>query len=747
MQQAERAPRARGNRSTTSCSECRRRKQKCNQDQPCSNCKRRFPEPVCEYGPRNKRNQEVPDGRPNPYFPTFTLTPTPSDRNPTQRRGNGAAYARKAPIPPRSPTSNARRRVRPGPGRVVRWSGVNMTTEYPAIDSDDDESSPWETVRGESSDNIPAAPSRTTSPWTSSTTTVASGSGTSTALILANAAQKTPTPINQHDGHMYHFIGPLDGMTNLPMQATKQNAMLVHTFAKLLCHFKGSFDGEPDPDNPFVRDYVPWCIQSPLLAATSLYISARSLAERQYIDETASMRIKGNAIHTLNNHLRSEAWVTDEALAGVVQFVSIEWFFGERKVVEAHLWGLREMVRLRGGFTKVGVGALVTKVALVDDSVIAMSMETRPILQQGPGFDFDYHEPACQHFKIRFNSPMIPGPSAFASCATELGLHTTTALMLDDIRFLVNTVLNLPAEPTALELKKLQSTAMWIHDRISKLRQDFPDDHHEPTDTSSAPGSPEAEATASRQTTPTPHSLLPQYPSFTSSPSTTASPGSSSSLSPEATTDESPPPNPIDLALKPPTEPLETSSTQAEPTDTTDTTLVPVPTPVVDPLYAAVRIAAPLYAKAIGTRQPFSAVCSSMDALNLLAATWRIPLSHWRGVIGVLLFTLIPIVPVTSSNTDNPYLKPHSGFVKSILQIGFMQMALEDWELCCTTMERVVKLLEWLGFRYQDAADRDGGGEGDKRQRRRGPPEQGVGLGGQDPKSRDVAGGTGSGEL
>ncbi|KAH6631167.1 hypothetical protein B0J18DRAFT_122439 [Chaetomium sp. MPI-SDFR-AT-0129] len=41
---ASRPPRA--ERTTTSCGECRRRKQKCNQGQPCSNCARRFPQPA-----------------------------------------------------------------------------------------------------------------------------------------------------------------------------------------------------------------------------------------------------------------------------------------------------------------------------------------------------------------------------------------------------------------------------------------------------------------------------------------------------------------------------------------------------------------------------------------------------------------------------------------------------------------------------------------------------------------------------
>ncbi|KAH8685916.1 hypothetical protein BGZ60DRAFT_103824 [Tricladium varicosporioides] len=38
-------------RTFTSCTECRRRKQKCNQakDRPCNNCSRRYPQPLCTY--------------------------------------------------------------------------------------------------------------------------------------------------------------------------------------------------------------------------------------------------------------------------------------------------------------------------------------------------------------------------------------------------------------------------------------------------------------------------------------------------------------------------------------------------------------------------------------------------------------------------------------------------------------------------------------------------------------------------
>ncbi|KAK0714690.1 hypothetical protein B0H67DRAFT_536573 [Lasiosphaeris hirsuta] len=702
-------PRARANRSTKSCTECRRRKQKCDQDQPCNNCKRRFPEPVCEYGPRNKRNQGAGGvaGPPNPELPTFVVS-LPTQGTTNRPVPSVSTYTRKAPVP-WSLRAGRRRRS----GLVVKWSGIDMTTEYPVYDSDDDESSPWETIEEtipHNSDSTQIAPSYNTVPQATLPVIVSPASdrrpSTPTSVIVLNPK----ATYHQTPQQLWHLAGPVDGMGNLPIQATKQNAMLVHTFAKLLHHFKGSFDGDPDPDNPFVTDYVPWCIQSPLLAQTSLYISARSLGERQYIDDTSTMKLKGTAISTLNKHLQSEKWISDEALAGVVQFVSIEWFFGGPEVVQAHLRGLREMVRLRGGFSDRGVGALVTKVALVDDAVIAMSLEKSPILQRGPGFDFDYREAPHESFMARFNSPLLYGPYTFSSCIGAMDLHPTTASILDDMRFLITTVLNLGPHPSAQEIKKLQSTAMWIHDRISKLPKSLPEEPTKPAAKTPRPNTASHPKAASKthklpapqllepELEPKPHSLLPQYPNFTSSISTTstvADPRTHNHTITAPSTHTGPKLAPMQNHPPPP----------------------PRPSPNPDYLYTAVRLTAPLYARAIGTRQPFSAVCSPADALALLGATWRIPLSRWRGVIGVLLFALVSIVATASGAGDgrDEYLRPHAGFVKSILQIGFMQMALESWEVCRETMGRAGRLLTWLrggGGEAEDGEDAGVGSQG-----------------------------------
>ncbi|KAH8879023.1 hypothetical protein GQ53DRAFT_739394 [Thozetella sp. PMI_491] len=52
-----RRPAAGGKSSTrTSCTECRRRRQRCDQKQPCGRCARRYPPPICHYGDDDELN-------------------------------------------------------------------------------------------------------------------------------------------------------------------------------------------------------------------------------------------------------------------------------------------------------------------------------------------------------------------------------------------------------------------------------------------------------------------------------------------------------------------------------------------------------------------------------------------------------------------------------------------------------------------------------------------------------------------
>ena len=114
-----------------------------------------------------------------------------------------------------------------------------------------------------------------------------------------------------------------------------------------------------------MQEYVPWCLHSNLLAITSRYVAARSLAERDHVSKKVAFELNGQAIRKLNQCLATEKRPSEETVAGVVQFVSIEFYFGAPEVVECHLQGLRQVIQLRRGFSQRGVGALVSKVALV----------------------------------------------------------------------------------------------------------------------------------------------------------------------------------------------------------------------------------------------------------------------------------------------------------------------------------------------------------------------------------------------
>lgn len=143
---------------------------------------------------------------------------------------------------------------------------------------------------------------------------------------------------------------------------------LIGTHRKVVQHlyrFKGPLDGQPEPDNPFIDHYAPWCFQSRLLAPVALSVAATSLVQLRLMPSQAAMALKGQAIHTLNAYLRSPASATDEAISAVSQLILNDWYFGETRDMQAHLRGLRELVRLRGGFDEQGVNRLVSKTALL----------------------------------------------------------------------------------------------------------------------------------------------------------------------------------------------------------------------------------------------------------------------------------------------------------------------------------------------------------------------------------------------
>lgn len=56
----------------------------------------------------------------------------------------------------------------------------------------------------------------------------------------------------------------------------------------------------------------------------------------------------------------------DAAIAGVIQLTVAEWYWGESdQDLRYHLMGLRDMIRVRGGFNQLGMDGLLAKNAIV----------------------------------------------------------------------------------------------------------------------------------------------------------------------------------------------------------------------------------------------------------------------------------------------------------------------------------------------------------------------------------------------
>jgi hypothetical protein len=100
----------------------------------------------------------------------------------------------------------------------------------------------------------------------------------------------------------------------------------VHVDVNFLAQFKASLDGNPDASNPFIKYYVPYCVHSQLLVHVAIYTAACFLTDTGHVERTTAIAHKGHVIKLLNEHIRSQLSTSDEAIAGVVQLVVVEWY-------------------------------------------------------------------------------------------------------------------------------------------------------------------------------------------------------------------------------------------------------------------------------------------------------------------------------------------------------------------------------------------------------------------------------------
>lgn len=133
---------------------------------------------------------------------------------------------------------------------------------------------------------------------------------------------------------------------------------------KTLAPFVAALDGIAESSSLYLKHYVPFVTQSPLLTQAAIYTSASYLHATGHMDEVMTMGHKTRAIAALNERMWSGAGFTDETVACFTHLVLNEWYFGPETDLSPHLRGLREMIRLKGGLQTLGMHGLIAKLAV-----------------------------------------------------------------------------------------------------------------------------------------------------------------------------------------------------------------------------------------------------------------------------------------------------------------------------------------------------------------------------------------------
>ena len=332
---------------------------------------------------------------------------------------------------------------------------------------------------------------------------------------------------------------------------------------------------------------------------------------------------------------------------------------------------------------------LLTKEGYSHDVAIAVAHEIQPFL--GNGIEFEYDDPTVPPYRISHNTPFVNDLPSFAASAGTLGLHPTTASILDDVRFLINSVMSLPENPSLVDLQKIATTSAWMYERISKLPGDSPvsavvDDINLmfPANAIDANTGAAVSVYGSDVGTTTESSAASKSGH---SPATYSEGGFSDSASPQA------PRGVVAIA----------STRRPSPRGRRDVAARP------DFMYRVIRMAALVTIRAIRNRQPLSEAGTLEEFLEVWTTTWRVPLTTWRGTIGIFNWAMVSIVPLSHGGA-------HERFARSMYTISMVSRAMEDWGLFMDASGVTMRLQRWLAKGRRNEGAVAGGGKAVARQ-------------------------------
>ncbi|GAO15599.1 hypothetical protein UVI_02050320 [Ustilaginoidea virens] len=170
----------------------------------------------------------------------------------------------------------------------------------------------------------------------------------------------------------------------------------------------------------------------------------------------------------LNEYISSPTLCTgDSAILAVTQLILTSWYWSSTEELHAHMSGFRKMIQLRGGCRDLGMEGCTSKIALLNDAVIALCHNTDPVIFGQPGFEYDdpFHAP----LQVNFNSPLLFNCPPFLIPSSSLRLHKRTAEILDGTRVLMQAVYDLPEDAGIAKVHEVSSLAASLLSFLNQL--------------------------------------------------------------------------------------------------------------------------------------------------------------------------------------------------------------------------------------------------------------------------------------
>ncbi|XMA18111.1 hypothetical protein WAI453_010902 [Rhynchosporium graminicola] len=414
-------------RHSTSCRECRRRKQKCNQakNTACNNCARRFPPVPCIYDNSIKVLSQYRES-----IVDLTVIETKIEESESEGAESSSIPEFGSPLeqisqdlPPRTQSLTCRT-------RSAGFDHDPLMFATPATCGLQDE-------EPSDQDVVPTIPRGQH----------CSGSNKLEIKLHSDGVVSNPLEL-------------------LPIASTRKNHQLFQFFVQILSPFISSIDGE-NPHGAFRSQWLSFMMQSPIAAHVAIVSATHYQAVVSNVDVDNSVDAtssKGALITLINEHISGPGnGVSDDSIAAVMSLASNESIYSDRRSTMAHMRGLRDMVNTRGGLNNINFG-LLRKMILRTDYQIASTYECEVLLDS---IGENESNPSVGSFPLELSSPILYALISFVDTISILHINVETAKILDDARSMTIAALALSSSTSSLTLK--EEVLMDIHNIIQRL--------------------------------------------------------------------------------------------------------------------------------------------------------------------------------------------------------------------------------------------------------------------------------------